>query len=83
MSNPAYILGHSDPEIARLKMQARLLEPVTKRFLQQAGIAAGMHVLDIGSGAGDVAFLAAGLVGPSGSVLGSDTAAAAVSAAVR
>ncbi|MBV8305885.1 MAG: class I SAM-dependent methyltransferase, partial [Gammaproteobacteria bacterium] len=67
----------------RLKVQARLLEPVTKRFLREAGIAAGMHVLDIGSGAGDVAFLAAELVGPSGVVTGSDTAAAAVAAASR
>jgi SAM-dependent methyltransferase len=31
-----------------------------------------MHVLDIGSGAGDVAFLAAELVGPSGQVVGVD-----------
>jgi ubiquinone/menaquinone biosynthesis C-methylase UbiE len=83
MTNPAYVLGHSDREITRLKMQARLLEPVTKRFLQEAGIAAGMHVLDVGSGAGDIALLEAGLVGPSGSVTGSDTATAAVAAATR
>ena len=61
MSNRAYVLGHSDQEIARLKVQARLLEPITRQFLREAGIAAGMRVLDIGSGAGDVAFLAAEL----------------------
>jgi len=42
-----------------------------------------MRVLDIGSGAGDVAFLAAELVGRSGEVIGTDTAAAAVTAAMR
>lgn len=83
MNVPAYILGHSDPEIARLKVQARLLEPITRQFLREAGIVAGMRVLDVGSGAGDVAFLAADLVGACGEVIGSDTAAAAVVAATR
>ena len=83
MSNRAYVLGHSDQEIARLKVQARLLEPITRQFLREAGIAAGMRVLDIGSGAGDVAFLAADMIGPSGEVVGSDTAPAAVAAATR
>jgi SAM-dependent methyltransferase len=60
-----------------------LLESITKQFLREAGIAAGMRVLDIGSGAGDVAFLAAELIGQSGEVVGSDRAAAAVAAATR
>ena len=83
MNNPVYVLGHSDREISRLRVQARLLEPVTKQFLRDGGITAGMRVLDIGSGAGDVAFLAAELVGQSGEVIGSDTATAAVTAATR
>lgn len=83
MNNPAYVLGHSDRELSRLTAQARLLEPVTRQFLLDAGIRAGMRVLDIGSGAGDVAFLAAELVGKSGEVIGTDTAAAAVTAAMR
>ncbi len=83
MNNPTYVLGHSDRELSRLGAQARLLEPVTRRFLLDAGIRAGMRVLDIGSGAGDVAFLAAELVGRSGDVIGTDTAAAAVTAAMR
>jgi 2-polyprenyl-3-methyl-5-hydroxy-6-metoxy-1,4-benzoquinol methylase len=83
MNNPAYVLGHSDREISRLKVQARLLEPVTKQFLRDAGITAGMRVLDIGSGAGDVAFLAAELVGRSGEIIGCDTSSAAVAAATR
>lgn len=76
-----YILGHSDQEVARLQAQATLIDPTTKRFLQAAGITPGMRVLDVGSGAGDVAFLAAELVGSSGGVVGVDRVAAAVKVA--
>jgi SAM-dependent methyltransferase len=41
-------------------------------ILAEAGIRPGMRVLDLGCGAGDVAFAAAGLVGPDGSVVGVD-----------
>ena len=82
MTNPAYVLGHSDRELSRLRVQARLLEPATRQIFREAGIDAGMRVLDIGSGAGDVAFLAAELVGASGEVIGTDVAAA-VAAATR
>src|SRR5262249_23818606 len=41
----------------------------------------GMRVLDVGSGAGDVAFLAAELVGNSGEVVGVDRSEAALTAA--
>jgi SAM-dependent methyltransferase len=81
--NPAYVLGHSDREISRLRRQAHLLEPATRQFLREAGIASGMRVLDVGSGAGDVAFLAAELVGACGEVVGNDIAAEAVIAATR
>jgi SAM-dependent methyltransferase len=50
-------------------------------MLQQAGVKEGMRVLDVGSGAGDVAFLCASLAGPSGQVIGVDRASAAVEAA--
>jgi SAM-dependent methyltransferase len=40
-----------------------------------------MRVLDVGSGAGDVAFLAAELVGPSGEITGVDLSPTAVAAA--
>ena len=69
---PQYVLGHSDREIERLKAQARLIDPITERFFREAGIAPGMRVLDVGSGAGDVAFLAANIVGASGEVIGVD-----------
>jgi SAM-dependent methyltransferase len=78
---PAYSLGHSDQELERLSIQARLVEPITRRFLSDGGITAGMRVLDVGSGAGDVAFLAAELVGPDGSVTGTDRAGTALEVA--
>jgi hypothetical protein len=50
-------------ELERLSIQARLIAPITRGFLLDGGIAPGMRVLDVGSGAGDVAFLVAELVG--------------------
>ncbi|MGH3967735.1 MAG: class I SAM-dependent methyltransferase, partial [Mycobacterium sp.] len=78
-----YVLGHSDGELDRLAVQARLIEPITRRFFSSAGIARGMRVLDVGSGIGDVAFLAAELVGDVGEVIGADRAPAALKAARR
>jgi hypothetical protein len=77
MDNPVYTLGHSDEELERLRVQSRFVEPITRQFFQEAGINTGMRVLDVGSGAGDVAFLAADLVGETGEVIGTDKAAAA------
>src|SRR6516165_10659622 len=81
MDNPAYVLGHSEQELQRLRRQARLIEPATRLFLEESGVGAGMRVLDVGSGAGDVAFLVGGLVGETGEVIGTDRAPAAVAAA--
>jgi ubiquinone/menaquinone biosynthesis C-methylase UbiE len=73
-----YAPGHSEQELERLSRQAQVFEPFTRQLLQQAGINAGMRILDVGSGSGDVAFLAADLVGATGEVVGADRAAAAV-----
>jgi hypothetical protein len=69
---PHYVLGRSGSESQRLIRQSGFLQPFTERVFKRAGIAEGMRVLDLGCGAGDVSFLAAGLVGPSGSVVGID-----------
>ena len=74
----AYVLGHSEPELERLRLQARLINPITRQFLSEAGVKPDMRVLDVGSGPGDVAFLAAELVGNSGHVVGVDRSAAAL-----
>lgn len=59
-----------DAEQTRLERQAFLFDPVTERVFRAAGIAPGMRVLDLGSGAGDVSMLAARIVGPAGQVVG-------------
>jgi SAM-dependent methyltransferase len=82
-SEVEYILGHSDREIRRLVRQAGILRPFTERLLRDAGIRRGMKVLDLGCGAGDVSFLAAELVGPSGTVVGIDRSPEAIAAARR
>jgi ubiquinone/menaquinone biosynthesis C-methylase UbiE len=51
--------------------------------LRHAGLAPGMHVLDLGSGAGNVARLAAELVGPDGTVVGIERDPEAVALAQR
>jgi SAM-dependent methyltransferase len=80
-ASQGYVLGHSDRELKRLAVQARLVDPITRGFLRAAGICAGMRVLDVGSGAGDVAFLVADLVGEAGEVIGVDRAAPALATA--
>src|SRR4051812_48499231 len=79
--NSGYALGHSDQELDRLSAQARLVDPITRQFFREAGIANGMRVLDVGTGAGDVAFLLAELVGDSGEVVGVDRAPDALAVA--
>jgi SAM-dependent methyltransferase len=70
-------------EDERLVAQGRLFDPLTRRLLQQAGLAPGMRVLDLGSGAGNVARLAADLVGPDGAVVGIERDPDAVALARR
>src|SRR6266699_6448978 len=65
-----YPLGSTDAEHERLIRQAARVAPITERFFREAGIGLGQRVLDLGSGVGDVAMLAARLVGPSGEVVG-------------
>ncbi len=71
-SAQAYVFGHSVGEAQSIQQLAQILAPVTWQFLEQAGLCAGMKVLEVGSGAGDVALLAAELVGSSGTVIGVD-----------
>ena len=64
--------GIGEEELGRLEIQGRALAPATRMIFAEAGIRSGMRVLDLGCGAGDVAFVAADLVGPDGSVVGVD-----------
>src|SRR5215472_6936645 len=67
-----YVFGRSVGEAQAIQQLAQILAPVTRQFLEQAGLCAGMKVLEVGSGAGDVTLLAAELVGPTGMVIGVD-----------
>jgi ubiquinone/menaquinone biosynthesis C-methylase UbiE len=72
-STDTYALGQAPEAIQRLLKQGQLLYPFTRRLFEDAGITAGMHVLDLGCGPGDVSLLVAEMVGKTGRVLGIDT----------
>jgi 2-polyprenyl-3-methyl-5-hydroxy-6-metoxy-1,4-benzoquinol methylase len=76
-----YVLGHSAEELNRLIDQARLFGELTEDVFVRADIGPGMRVLDVGCGAGDVSFLLARMVGPSGTVVGVDRSEDAVAMA--
>jgi len=80
-SSGNYALGHSADELDRLRTQARLIDPTTRRFFREAGIEPGMRVLDVGCGAGDTSLLLAEMVGERGQVVGVDRAPTAIAAA--
>ncbi len=71
-SQDDYVLGYTEEEYQRLKMQARFLRPYTEKYLRAAGIGQAMSVLDVGCGVGDVSLLVGELVGQGGAVLGVD-----------
>jgi ubiquinone/menaquinone biosynthesis C-methylase UbiE len=83
--NPAYYPFDDDraEEQRRLVALGGLSEPNTERVFREAGLGPGMRVLDLGSGAGDVALLVARLVGAQGSVVGVEQSAEAVAGAQR
>ena len=74
-NKPDYVLGSSDQEIARLDGQSASIEAATRLLLRAAGVVPGMRLLDLGTGIGHVAMLAAELVGTQGQVVGIDTSA--------
>jgi ubiquinone/menaquinone biosynthesis C-methylase UbiE len=76
-----YVMGTTEHERRRLGLQGSILNSLTDRFLRQAGLSSGMHVLDLGCGIGDVSLVAARIVGPRGSVTGLDPDSAALNTA--
>jgi ubiquinone/menaquinone biosynthesis C-methylase UbiE len=57
----------------RLDLLARVMLPTTMQLLDRVGLIRGMKCLDAGCGGGHVAILIAGIVGPEGRVIGTDT----------
>lgn len=72
-ADPDYAMGYLAEETRRLIAQSRLYTPFTRQLFIEAGIGRGMRVLDVESGAGDVALLAAELIGSGGRVVGADS----------
>ena len=72
MRDDAYAMGRSEAETERLIRQSGFYAPFTWRLFEQVGLGPGMRVLDVGTGAGDVALMAAEMVGTTGSVVGVD-----------
>ena len=70
MNTSEYAFTDRGHEQRRLASQAEEFDPLTERVFRAAGLVPGMRVLDLGSGAGDVAILAARLVGREGEVVG-------------
>jgi SAM-dependent methyltransferase len=78
-----YALGSAERERERLIGQAGQLGRISERMLREAGLEPGMRVLEVGTGMGDVAMLAAAIVGPEGSVTGIERDPAMIEAAER
>jgi ubiquinone/menaquinone biosynthesis C-methylase UbiE len=77
-AKPEYVLGHTDRERRRLALQATILNPQTDSFLRRAGVSAGMSILELGCGIGEVSLIAARLIGPHGKLHGIDLDPAAL-----
>jgi ubiquinone/menaquinone biosynthesis C-methylase UbiE len=71
-ASEAYAMGRTEAETERLIRQSGFYAPFTRRLFERAGLGPGMMVLDVGTGAGDIALIAAEMVGASGSVVGVD-----------
>jgi SAM-dependent methyltransferase len=71
-NDPTYLMGRGEAETRRLISQSKLYGRFTRRLLEDAGVEKGMKVLDVGTGAGDLALMAAEMVGPTGGAVGVD-----------
>jgi ubiquinone/menaquinone biosynthesis C-methylase UbiE len=50
--NSRYVLGESEDERARLLLKSRMIDDLMSAALARAGLAPGMHALDVGCGVG-------------------------------
>ena len=81
MPTQPYAFDARVEEHRRLSAQSAIFDPLTERLFVAAGLRPGMRVLDLGTGAGSVAMLAARLVSPGGAVVSVDRDGAALSLA--
>src|SRR5262249_17126542 len=81
VSSTPYELGHEADELERLNVQGRALAATSRVLLEAAGLRDGMRVLDLGSGAGDMSFVLADVIGGAGGGVGIERAPEAVAEA--
>jgi SAM-dependent methyltransferase len=81
MGTHAYVLDNNRVDHERLMLQARAIDRIAERYMREAGLAPGMRVLDLGSGMGDSALLAARLTAPDGRVVAVERSAETAAAA--
>jgi SAM-dependent methyltransferase len=67
-----YVIAGGEAGWRRLNLLARTMEPTTRAHLIDAGVREGMTCVDVGCGGGHVTRMLAGMVGPSGRVVGID-----------
>jgi SAM-dependent methyltransferase len=67
-----YVLGTGAAAAARLRLLDDVYGAATRQLLLDAGLKSGMRVLDLACGVGTVSCWMAGIVGPTGSVVGID-----------
>jgi SAM-dependent methyltransferase len=65
-----YLLGYRQAEQQRLQRQAQELAEESRDFFGRIGIGAGQHVVELGCGPQGCVDILAGLVGPTGRVVG-------------
>ncbi|MDQ0464991.1 SAM-dependent methyltransferase [Caulobacter ginsengisoli] len=68
----SYIIAGGLDGRERLRLLSRVMRPSTLALLERAGAQPGMRCLEVACGGGDVAFDLARMVGPDGSVVGTD-----------
>jgi SAM-dependent methyltransferase len=78
-----YVIGHPESELSSAGIISSAFRTFTRDLFAEAGPQEGMNVLEIGSGSGEVALLAAEFAGPSGTVVGIEQSAGAVEQATR
>jgi len=72
LSQESYTIAGGEPGKRRLNLLAEIFRPTTLRLLTDAGLRSGDRCLDLGYGGGHVALDVARIVGPGGSVTGTD-----------
>ena len=77
----SYLLSDSAGELERLRLQARVWEPAAEAMLDQIGVLAGGHCVDLGCGAMGILGPLSRRVGPAGRVVGVDVDAKQLAAA--